>query len=112
MAEPDESERLEALRRRIEAMKPPPPKAHMDNHYSQAQHAWRMVIELVAGLCLGASIGYGLDWLLDSGPWLLIVFTMLGFAAGMKVVIASAGEIQRAHDARMAREAARQDEGR
>jgi ATP synthase protein I len=105
MTEPDESERLDALRRRIDALKGPPEAHHMESHYTQAQHAWRMVIELVAGLCLGAGIGYGLDWLLGSGPWLLIVFTLLGFAAGVKTVISSAEEIQKAHEARTARDA-------
>jgi ATP synthase protein I len=116
MTEPSESERLEALRRRIAAAKGPPPADHMESHYSQAQHAWRMVIELVAGLCLGAGIGYGLDWLLGSGPWLLIVFTLLGFAAGVKTVISSAQEIQKLYEARATPgappEARPNDEGR
>ena len=33
----------------------------MGEHYSQAQLAWRMVVELVAGLGIGFAIGYGLD---------------------------------------------------
>ena len=54
--------RLEALeaklasKRKVEA-----PKRHTDEHYSQAQMAWRMVIELVAGLGIGFAMGYGLD---------------------------------------------------
>jgi ATP synthase protein I len=31
----------------------------MEEHYSQAQLAWRMVIELVAGLGIGFGIGLG-----------------------------------------------------
>ncbi len=66
----------------------------MEEHYSQAQMAWRMVVELVAGLGIGFGIGYGLDWLLGTTPWLMVVFTLLGFAAGVQTMIRSAREIQ------------------
>jgi ATP synthase protein I len=36
-------------------------KPHADEHYSQAQHAWRMVIELVAGLV--GWHGFTLGWM-------------------------------------------------
>ena len=68
---------------------------HMDEHYSQAQLAWRMVIELVAGLGIGFGIGYGLDILLGTQPWLMVVFTLLGFVAGVKTMVRSAQEIQK-----------------
>ena len=64
-----------------------------------AQHAWRMVIELVAGLGIGFGIGYGLDALFGSAPWLMVVFTMLGFAAGVKTMMRSAQEIQKQNEA-------------
>jgi ATP synthase protein I len=67
----------------------------MEEHYSQAQLAWRMVIELVAGLGIGFGIGYGLDSLLGTRPWLMVVFTLLGFIAGVKTMIRSAEEVQR-----------------
>ena len=66
----------------------------MDEHYSQAQHAWRMVIELVAGLGIGFVIGYGLDTVFGTMPFLLIAFTLLGFAAGVRTVIRTAQELQ------------------
>jgi len=75
---------------------------HMDEHYSQAQLAWRMVIELVAGLGIGFGIGYGLDILLGTGPFLMVVFTLLGFAAGVLTMVRSAREIQ---EKRLAEEA-------
>ena len=67
----------------------------MEEHYSQAQLAWRMVIELVAGLGIGFGIGYGLDVLIGTRPWLMVVFTILGFIAGVKTMIRSAEEVQR-----------------
>ncbi len=82
-------EKLAALRAREEDQTPP-----MGEHYSQAQHAWRMVIELVSGLLIGFGIGWGLDSLLGTTPWLMAIFTMLGFAAGVKTMIRSARELQ------------------
>jgi ATP synthase protein I len=67
----------------------------MEEHYSQAQLAWRMVVELVAGLGIGFGIGFGLDTFLGTRPWLMMIFTILGFIAGVKTMIRSAEEVQR-----------------
>lgn len=96
MTDPDESERLAQLEARIEALKAKDaPKPHQDEHYSQAQHAWRMVIELVAGIAIGFGIGFGLDSLFGTIPIFLVLFTLLGFAAGVKTMMRSAEELQR-----------------
>ena len=96
MTDPDQTERLKQLEERIEAAKvaQAPKKDHMEEHYSQAQLAWRMVIELVAGLLIGFGIGYGLDTVFGTKPIFLILFIFLGFAAGVNVMIRSAKEIQ------------------
>ncbi len=95
MTDPDERAKLRDLEDRINALKAPKEvKPHTDEHYSQAQLAWRMVIELVAGLLIGFGIGYGLDHLLGTMPIFLVLFTLLGLAAGIKVMIRSAQEIQ------------------
>ncbi len=100
MSDPDRREQLEQLERRIEALKEKDaPAPHMDNHYSQAQQAWRMVIELVAGLGIGFGMGYGLDYLFGTLPIFLILFTLLGLAAGIKTMMRSAKEIQQAQEA-------------
>jgi len=91
-----DDERLKALEARIEAAKQAQePKSHMEEHYSQAQLAWRMVVELVSGLAIGFGIGYGLDTLLGTTPFLMVVFLLLGFIAGVKTMIRSAHEIQK-----------------
>jgi len=77
-----------ATKRKVEA-----PKRHTEEHYSQAQMAWRMVIELVAGLLIGLAIGFGLDALFGTKPFLMIVFVLLGFAAGIKTVMRTAREL-------------------
>jgi ATP synthase protein I len=43
---------------------------------------------------IGFGIGYGLDTLLGTRPIFLMLFTLLGFAAGVKTMIRSAREIQ------------------
>jgi ATP synthase protein I len=49
--------------------------------------------ELVGGAVVGAGIGYGIDRLLGTGPWGLIVLVMLGFAGGVLTAMRSAGVI-------------------
>jgi ATP synthase protein I len=74
-------------------------KAHQEEHYSQAQIAWRMVTEMVAGLGIGFGIGYGLDAVLGTEPFLMVLFTLLGIAAGINVMMRTAAEVQKTQDA-------------
>jgi ATP synthase protein I len=93
---PDADARLSALEQRIAAAKAGrAEKPHQEQHYSQAQLAWRMVIELVAGLGIGFGIGYGLDRFFDTLPIFLILFVFFGLAAGVKTMLRSAAEIQK-----------------
>jgi len=106
--EPDR-ERLKALEEKIAKARDAaegPRKRHQEEHYSQAQLAWRMVIELVAGLAIGFGIGYGLDTLLGTMPVFLVLFILAGFAAGVKTMLRSANEVQE----RKAAQAAKQEE--
>lgn len=107
MSDPDdrsEAERLRALEERIARARGVDAKPHMEEHYSQAQLAWRMVIELVAGLMIGFGIGYGLDALFGTMPIFLVLFIFLGLAAGINTMLRSAREVQRKHEARAAEE--------
>jgi len=95
MPESDDLERLRALDERIERLKKaqaPAPK-RTDGH-EMAQHAWRMVTELVAGLLIGFGIGYGLDVLLGTMPLFLVLFLLLGLVAGIRVMMRTAAEIE------------------
>ncbi len=108
MSDDDHKQRLAQLEARIAAAKPAEPKkSHNGEHYSQAHLAWRMVIELVVGLGIGLGIGMGLDRLFGTLPIFLILFTLLGLAAGIKTMMRSAQEIQ---DTKLA-EDAKQNEG-
>lgn len=49
--------------------------------------------EFVSAIVVGGLIGYLLDLWLGTTPWLMVVFLLLGFAAGVLNVLRSAGLI-------------------
>jgi len=52
---------------------------------------FRLSSELIAGVVVGAAIGWGFDRLLSTSPFGFIVFVLLGFVAGVVNVVRSAG---------------------
>lgn len=108
MQEGPDPVRLKKLEERIEAAKQArAPRPKVEEHYSAASQGWRMVIELVSGLGVGFAIGYGLDALFGTLPLFLVVFTLLGFAAGVNVMLRTAREVQKSNAA----ETSARDEG-
>ena len=92
--EPDK-ERLADLERRISKMRQDDesPDSSTGETVSQAQMAWRMIVELIVGIGMGVGLGYGLDRLFGTEPWMLVLFTLFGFAAGVRVMLQTAQEI-------------------
>lgn len=58
---------------------------------SAMARGFRLSSELVAGVVVGAVIGWGIDRMLSTSPWGLIVFFLLGFAAGVINLMRAAG---------------------
>lgn len=92
-----DADRLRALEARLDSLsrdqRPETPGA---DKFHQANQAWRMVVELVAGLAIGFGVGYGLDRLMGTTPIMLVIFIFLGFAAGVKTMLRTAAEMGQA----------------
>jgi ATP synthase protein I len=58
---------------------------------SAMARGFRLSTELVAGVLVGAALGWLLDRWLGISPWGLIVFLLLGFTAGVLNVMRVAG---------------------
>lgn len=112
MTETPDPERLKKLDGRIakarKAQEPEPPR---ENIVTDASMAWRMVIELTVGIVVGFGIGFGLDSLFGTIPIFLVLFTLLGFAAGVRTMLRSVQEIQRQNAEREATRAAEEKRG-
>ncbi|HEX2592808.1 MAG TPA: AtpZ/AtpI family protein [Rhizomicrobium sp.] len=80
-AELDEIRRKEAAK---QANKPAPTSLGI---------AFRFSTEMVAALIVGGGLGWGLDRLLGTRPIFLLVFFVLGAAAGIRNVMRAAQEI-------------------
>ena len=92
--------RLDELQTRhaARANRPPP---------SQSSIAFRFATELVAALVVGGGLGWGIDWLcghfgFHTRPAFMIVFFVLGAAAGIRNVMRAANEINAEIAARQA----------
>ncbi len=87
------------LRSQIEAAR----KAHADKHRPNPHNegtakgmalGFRMATEFAVGPLVGAGIGWALDLVLHTKPWMLIVWMLFGFAAGVLNVLRTAKELQ------------------
>ena len=58
--------------------------------------AWRMSLEFVVALGVGAGLGYGIDHLAGTRPWVMVVGIGFGFAAGVRMAMRTAAELQAA----------------
>lgn len=56
-------------------------------------NALRLSSEFIAGVLVGAGIGWFVDRYFETSPWGLIVFLLLGFAAGVLNVLRAIGAV-------------------
>lgn len=113
MADERDLERLRSLGERIaqfQSTRAEPPAK--EDHHRLANAAWRMVIELVSGLGIGFGIGFGLDALFGTRPWFLVLFTLLGFAAGVSTMMRTARELEKKSDSAVTAAAKRGEDAR
>lgn len=89
-----DADRLKSLEERIAKAKVGQERPQSEDHHSQAQVAWRMVIELVAGLGIGFAMGYGIDALLGTTPIFMVIFLFFGLAAGVQTMMRTAEELR------------------
>ena len=68
-------------------------KALQEADSESAMTGFQMSIELVAGVFIGAAMGYFLDLLFDTRPILLCILTVLGGAAGVLNIYKSSHNI-------------------
>jgi ATP synthase protein I len=88
------SARLKRLGEKLDASAGRPTRtdpASRPGDSSAMARGFRLSTELVAGVFVGAVLGWFLDRALGISPWGLIVFVLLGFAAGVLNVIRVAG---------------------
>jgi ATP synthase protein I len=76
----------------------PAPDARPSADRSAMARGLRLSSELVAGVLVGAVIGYMLDRLLGLSPWGFIVFVLLGFVAGILNLMRAAGVLNNPGD--------------
>ena len=55
--------------------------------------AMKLSSEFIAGIAVGAGLGWMIDRLAGTSPWGLVVFLLLGFAAGVLNVLRSVGKV-------------------
>ncbi len=91
----DLSDRLDRLKDRLDQTKSPePPVADKETSSVQKANigqALRLGSEFVAGIVVGAALGFGFDSVFDTSPWGFIAFFLLGFAAAVLNVMRAAG---------------------
>ena len=81
----------EAERRRPRQSNAPPP--------TSLGIAFRFTTEMVAALLVGGGLGWSIDWAADhwspihTRPWGVVVFFVLGAAAGIRNVLSAAKEL-------------------
>jgi len=100
MSENPDPDRLKALAEKLEAAQAEPErKRHDGGKYGGAGPAWQMIVELTTGMAIGVILGLALDSWTGLAPLFVVVGTLLGFAAGVRVMIQTAKAYQKKAEA-------------
>jgi ATP synthase protein I len=92
---------LEQRRRQLEASLAARKSAHAEASRAPSSRtgygqALKLSSEFIAGIAVGTGLGWFIDRVAGTSPWGLIVFLLLGFAAGVLNVMRSAGVVAEA----------------
>jgi ATP synthase protein I len=87
--EPDpegDRRRIDELDERLKKARGPAkdePRLDLRVSHRQTGVAYRVMVDMIAGLLVGGFLGYGLDRWMGWAPYSLVVGLLLGFAAGV-----------------------------
>jgi len=87
--EPDpegDRRRIDELEERLKKARGPAkdePRLDLRVSHRQTGVAYRVMVDMIAGLLVGGFLGYGLDRWMGWAPYSLVVGLLLGFAAGV-----------------------------
>ncbi|WP_420959722.1 AtpZ/AtpI family protein [Brucella sp. IR073] len=94
------SEGLDERRRRLEAelakkgvLKEPDSPGERSGTSSGVAEAMKLSSEFIAGILVGAALGWLIDRFAGTSPWGLIIFLFLGFAAGVLNILRTTGRV-------------------
>ncbi|MEN5297170.1 AtpZ/AtpI family protein [Brucella sp. TWI559] len=85
--------RLEAELAKKGMFKAPASEDERSETSSSVAQAMKLSSEFIAGIIVGALIGWFVDRYAGTSPWGLIIFLLLGFGAGTLNVLRSAGYV-------------------
>lgn len=84
--EPTREEALRRLSERADSLQrgqPKPASAAVGAGGSAVSQAYRIVVELFAGVLVGLGLGFGVDRLLHTAPWGLLGGVLVGFGVSV-----------------------------
>ncbi|KXF78425.1 hypothetical protein ATN84_01080 [Paramesorhizobium deserti] len=85
--------RLEAELARTGALKKPGAPEERSGSSAGVAQAMKLSSEFIAGVLVGAAIGWLIDHFAGTSPWGLIIFLLLGFVAGVLNILRSSGQV-------------------
>jgi ATP synthase protein I len=87
--------RLDRLREKLDDLKQTPEvgAGHTQGGMAGIGQAVKMGSEFVAGVIVGFVIGYTIDQVFGTKPWGMVIFLLLGFAAGTLNVMRAVGAV-------------------
>ena len=88
---PESLSDLDALDAKLRAAKARlPQEKEQSSDGSMLGMAWRLSTELIVSVLVGTGLGFGLDKLFGTSPWITLAGVGFGFAAGIKAVLRTA----------------------